>query len=98
MCRSGGRHHVPEPEKIMKLLFWLCLALISYAYFGYAIWLWLCVRFGTRRIRKEPFTPNVSIIIAARNEEANFPAKLKNLRLLDYPAELLQIVIASDGS
>jgi poly-beta-1,6-N-acetyl-D-glucosamine synthase len=82
----------------MKLLFWLCLALISYAYFGYAIWLWLSVRLRRRPIRKESFTPSVSIIIAVRNEEANLPAKLKNLRLLGYPVELLQIVIASDGS
>ncbi len=83
---------------LMKLLFWLCLALISYAYFGYAVWLWLCVCMSRRPIRKEPLTPSVSIIIAARNEEANLPVKLKNLRLLDYPPELLQIVIASDGS
>ena len=40
----------------------------------------------------------MSIIIAARNEEASLPAKLENLRLLDYPQNQLQIVIASDGS
>jgi cellulose synthase/poly-beta-1,6-N-acetylglucosamine synthase-like glycosyltransferase len=40
----------------------------------------------------------VSIIIAARNEESNLPAKLENLRLLDYPKDRLQVVIASDGS
>jgi poly-beta-1,6-N-acetyl-D-glucosamine synthase len=82
----------------MKVLFWLCLALISYAYFGYAVWLWLCVRFRSRPLRREPLTPSVSIVIAARNEEANLPAKLGNLHLLDYPQELLEIVIASDGS
>jgi len=82
----------------MKLVFWLCVALISYAYFGYAVWLWLCVRLRGRPIRRGNFTPRVSIVIAARNEEANLPAKLENLRLLDYPQELLQIVIASDGS
>jgi biofilm PGA synthesis N-glycosyltransferase PgaC len=82
----------------MKLLFWLCLALIGYAYFGYAAWLWLCVRFRSRPIRTGSFTPRVSIVIAARNEEANLPSKLENLRLLDYPMELLEIVVASDGS
>lgn len=82
----------------MKLLFWLCLALISYAYIGYALWLAICVRFCRRPIRKGHFTPRVSIVIAARNEEANLPAKLENLRLLDYPRTLLEIVIASDGS
>ena len=51
-----------------------------------------------RPILKRPIQPDVSIIIAARNEEENLPAKLENLRLLDYPKDRLQIVIASDGS
>lgn len=82
----------------MKLLFWLCLAVVAYAYFGYAIWLWLQVKLHSRPILQRPILPTVSIIIAARNEEANLPSKLENLRLLDYPQDRLQIVIASDGS
>jgi poly-beta-1,6-N-acetyl-D-glucosamine synthase len=82
----------------MKLTFWLCFALISYAYFGYAVWLWLCVRLRQRPVPKKYSAPNVSIIIAVRNEEANLPTKLENLRLLNYPPDRLQIVIASDGS
>ena len=82
----------------MKLLFWLCFAITAYAYIGYAIWLWLYLRFRRRPILKRFITPSVSIIMAARNEEANLPAKLENLRLLDYPQDRLQIVIASDGS
>jgi biofilm PGA synthesis N-glycosyltransferase PgaC len=82
----------------MKVLFWVCLALISYAYFGYALWLALCVRLRGRAIRKGHLIPTVSVVIAARNEATNLPAKLENLRLLDYPQTLLEIVIASDGS
>jgi poly-beta-1,6-N-acetyl-D-glucosamine synthase len=82
----------------MKLVFWLCFALAGYAYLGYAIWLWLHVRLRKRPILPKNITPDVSIIIAARNEEANLPAKLENLRLLDYPQDRLQIVIVSDGS
>ena len=83
----------------MKVLFWFCLALVAYTYFGYAIWLWLCVRLRTRRpILQSPIMPGVSIIIAARNEEATLPAKLENLCLLDYPQEQLQIIVVSDGS
>ena len=82
----------------MIFLFWLSLALAAYAYFGYAIWLWLYVRFKMRPVHKRPITPSVSIVIAARNEEANLPAKLENLRLLNYPKTQIQIVIASDGS
>jgi poly-beta-1,6-N-acetyl-D-glucosamine synthase len=86
------------PVRIMKMIFWGSLGLIGYAYFGYAIWLWLQVRLRRRPIHQSPITPNVSIIIAARNEQANLPAKLENLRLLNYPQDRLQIVIASDGS
>ena len=82
----------------MTFLFWLSLALAAYAYFGYAIWLWIYVRFNTRPVRSAPITPTVTVLIAARNEEANLPSKLKNLDCLDYPKQLLQIVIASDGS
>jgi biofilm PGA synthesis N-glycosyltransferase PgaC len=82
----------------MKLLFWASLALVAYAYFGYALWLWLYARIRKVPVRCEPITPLVSIIIAARNEEENLPAKLENLHRLNYPKHLLQIIIASDGS
>jgi cellulose synthase/poly-beta-1,6-N-acetylglucosamine synthase-like glycosyltransferase len=82
----------------MKLLFWLCLALAIYAYFGYAVLLWVQVRLRSRPVLHKSISPYVSIIIAARNEEANLPGKLENLRRLDYPRDHLQIVIASDGS
>jgi len=82
----------------MKMLFWICFALTGYAYFGYAVWLAICVRLRSRPVLRKHFTPDVSIVIAARNEEANLLAKLQNLRLLDYPKDRLQIVIVSDGS
>jgi biofilm PGA synthesis N-glycosyltransferase PgaC len=82
----------------VKVLFWVCLALISYAYFGYAVWLAIWVRLHRRPVRKGNITPSVSIIMAARNEEANLPSKLENLRLLNYPQGQLEVVVASDGS
>lgn len=82
----------------MKLLFWFSLFLTVYAYVGYAIWLSLYARLRRRPICRSHITPNVSIVIAARNEELNLPAKLDNLRQLKYPRKHLQIVIASDGS
>lgn len=82
----------------MKPVFWICLALTAYAYFGYAIWLWLIVRIRRRPVLQQPITPTVSIIIAARNEERNLPIKLDNLQHLAYPKDRIQIVIVSDGS
>ncbi len=82
----------------MVLTFWLCLALVAYAYFGYALWLALYVRLSPRPFATHAATPTVSIIIAARNEQANLAAKIQNLRTLNYPSDNLQVVIASDGS
>ena len=80
----------------MRLLFWLCLVIIGYAYAGYPL---LLRAFGRRRpVRCAPITPSVSIVIAARNEELTLPAKLTSLQGLDYPRNLLQIIVVSDGS
>ncbi|MGQ7848308.1 glycosyltransferase family 2 protein [Granulosicoccus sp. 3-233] len=42
--------------------------------------------------------PTVSIVIAAHNEAKNLPTKLTSLEALDYPAELVEWIIVSDGS
>ena len=41
---------------------------------------------------------SISVIVAAHNEEANIEAKLRNLFALDYPRELVEVLIGSDGS
>ena len=42
--------------------------------------------------------PGVSVIIAARNEARRLPARIDNLLGSDYPADRLEIIVASDGS
>jgi biofilm PGA synthesis N-glycosyltransferase PgaC len=91
-----GRH--PPWEIGVRILFWVCFAVIGYAYFGYLSLLWLEGRLCRRPVFQAPIFPTVSIIMAVRNEEASLPAKLENLRSLKYPVDKLQIVIASDGS
>ena len=82
----------------MREAFWFSLALITYAYAGYPLLLFVLARVRPRPISKSEAYPSVSIIMAARNEGLRLPQKLENLRRLDYPRHLLQIVIASDGS
>jgi len=48
-------------------------------------------------VRKSYLT-SVSIVVVAHNEEERIDARIKNLLALDYPDNLLEIVIASDGS
>lgn len=40
----------------------------------------------------------MSIVLSVYNEEAALPSKLANMLELDYPADRLEIIIASDGS
>ncbi len=82
----------------MALVFWLSLAFVAYTYFGYALLLVVLARFRKKPVHTAAILPTVSVVMAAHNEAINLPAKLANLRALDYPPELLQIVVVSDGS
>jgi cellulose synthase/poly-beta-1,6-N-acetylglucosamine synthase-like glycosyltransferase len=42
--------------------------------------------------------PGVTIIVAVRDEARRLPARIDNLLALDYPAALIDIIVASDGS
>ncbi|RYY19943.1 MAG: glycosyltransferase, partial [Cytophagaceae bacterium] len=42
--------------------------------------------------------PRVSILIAARNEEAALPRCLASVRALQYPAHLLEVLVGDDAS
>lgn len=81
-----------------RVIFWVALTFLLYTYAGYPLWLWLCRRWWFRPIRKANLTPSVSILIAAHNEAAVLARKLKNLAELNYPKELLEILVVSDGS
>jgi glycosyltransferase involved in cell wall biosynthesis len=81
-----------------RLLFWLSAGLIGYTYAGFPALVLARGRLRPRPHREEPVTPTVSIVIAARNEEASIAGKLDNLAALDYPADRLEVLIASDGS
>jgi poly-beta-1,6-N-acetyl-D-glucosamine synthase len=82
----------------VKLLFWLSIVLISYAYFLYPGWLYLRARLYPRPVRSRPIFPKISIVIAVRNEEKYLEEKLRNLQQLNYPVELLETLVVSDGS
>ncbi len=83
---------------IIEIVFWAFVGLIIYTYLGYPLVVFLLSRLFPRPIRKDDFTPSVSIIIAAYNEERDLRAKLDNMLSLDYPEEKLEIVVASDCS
>lgn len=81
-----------------ETVFWLSAAALSYTYAGYPFLLLLVSTLRSRSVRRAPFEPSVSVIITAYNEEHDLPAKLENTLALDYPRELLEIIVASDCS
>jgi poly-beta-1,6-N-acetyl-D-glucosamine synthase len=82
----------------MKFVFWASAVFIAYTYFGYAGWLWLRIHWARWPIQSGSYTPSVSIVMVVRNEAAVLDRKLRNLLDLDYPQELRDIVVVSDGS
>lgn len=86
---------------LVELVFWTCLALVVFAYVGYPVALWVLARcFGKRPTppARSAQLPRVSLLIAAHNEEAEIEARIQSALRMDYPKDLLEIVIASDGS
>ncbi len=82
----------------MKVLFWSSLFLIFFAYAGYPIWLYFRARFCAIPVRRSEIFPSVTILLAVRNEQENLPGKLQNLKALEYPKNILEIIVVSDGS
>lgn len=69
-----------------------------YTYIGYPLLVYLISLIFPKSVRKEPFEPNVTVLITAYNEEEAIGDKLENTLRIDYPREKLEILVASDGS
>src|ERR1051325_6145636 len=83
---------------LAEIIFVGVALLIAYTYIGYPLLVFVLSRLFSRPVRQDDFTPKVSVIIAAHNEELNLGAKIENTLALDYPREKLEIVVASDCS
>jgi cellulose synthase/poly-beta-1,6-N-acetylglucosamine synthase-like glycosyltransferase len=85
-----------------QVIFWMCVAVIGYAYLVYPPVIFFISRcLGRRSIPSEiseSGLPAVSLLIAVHNEEEVIERRIANALALDYPEDRLQIVIASDGS
>lgn len=83
----------------MELLFWLSTISIIYIYIGYPILLsFLAKIMKQRTISEGGPLPEVSLIIAAHNEEAVIRQKIENCLDLAYPLEKIEIIVVSDYS
>jgi glycosyltransferase involved in cell wall biosynthesis len=83
---------------MIEVFFWCSVAFIVYAYAGYPLLLKALSLFRSRPVRKGPFSPKVSLIVTAYNEEKRIEAKLKNALEQIYLKGNLEIIVASDCS
>ena len=83
---------------IAKGLFWGSLGALAWTHVGYPVAMGVIARVRPRPVRKADQTPSVALVISAHNEEAVIRRRVENALALDYPADALEIVVASDGS
>ena len=81
-----------------QIVFWGSLAVLAYVYVGYPLVVYLVSVVRPRRVERGEVEPSVTVLITAYNEEEAIAAKIENTLKLDYPAEKLEILVASDGS
>jgi cellulose synthase/poly-beta-1,6-N-acetylglucosamine synthase-like glycosyltransferase len=65
---------------------------------GYPAAAWMRALLRPLPHTQSPIEPTVSVVVVAYNEAGRVAARLDNLLALDYPADKLQIILASDGS
>src|SRR5262245_28429577 len=85
-------------EIFFQSLFVFAVMLIIFVYAGYPALMFAISRLSPRPVIRADIQPRMSLIIAARNESRDIAAKLENSLALNYPRNLLQIIVASDCS
>lgn len=88
--------------EFFKLFFWVCIAVIFYNYAGYAMIAFLMTKLRKKRPAgpsdSVPYTPSVSFIVAAFNEEACIQDKINNSLEQIYPRDQIEFIFVADGS
>jgi cellulose synthase/poly-beta-1,6-N-acetylglucosamine synthase-like glycosyltransferase len=90
--------------RTIEILFWTLFFIVFYTYLGYGLLLSIVAKIkeifypGKKSELYEINLPEVTLLIAAYNEEQIIPQKMENTLNLNYPKELLKIVWVTDGS
>ena len=89
--------------QFLQYLFWISIIIVFYTYIGYGILLYLLVKIKEKLHPEQPLTlpetlPDVTLLIAAYNEEKIIKSKMDNCATLDYPKDKLHVIWVTDGS
>ncbi|MEE9169304.1 MAG: glycosyltransferase family 2 protein [bacterium] len=83
---------------VLSWTFWFSMAVLIYVYAGFTLLVIAYARLRNYQVRQRPITPNMTLIIAAFNEEHSISSRIENALNLNYPATKLELIVASDGS
>lgn len=83
---------------VVEATFWTCAIVLTYIYLIYPGLMWIAGHLRTRRKHRLTDRPSVTLVVPAHNEAEVLNAKLANIFQIDYPADRLEIIVASDGS
>ncbi|QDT06278.1 Beta-monoglucosyldiacylglycerol synthase [Rubripirellula lacrimiformis] len=81
----------------LQIVFWLAALAVAIPLVLYPVGLFAMSRLRSRCAAGHA-TPTATLVISAFNEEDVIRQKLENSLALDYPSELLEILVISDGS
>jgi cellulose synthase/poly-beta-1,6-N-acetylglucosamine synthase-like glycosyltransferase len=81
-----------------RVIFWLAAFLLFYVYAGYPLLLALVGLFVRRPRAEAGYTPKISVLIAAYNEEEAIERKIQQTLALEYPHGKLEVLVLSDCS
>lgn len=82
----------------MEILFFILIFATIYSYLIYPLVLLFLKAVFSKPWAQNDINPSVTIVISAHNEEAVIAEKIRNSFDLDYPGDLLKIIVTSDGS
>jgi len=80
------------------VIFWVSAAALAYTPFGYLACLAVLSRFARGPVKRAPICPSVTLIIPVHNGAGLIRRRSRNLRELDYPPELLEVIVVDDCS
>jgi biofilm PGA synthesis N-glycosyltransferase PgaC len=83
---------------IPAILFLLSCAFLCYVIVGYPLLLKILSKTRATPIQKGEYLPSVAVIVPIRNGAQYIRRKLDSILQLDYPRELTEILVISDGS
>jgi len=87
---------------ILVVLIIIALSILFYSYLGYGMVLFVLVRLkkaiAPRKVVESAEWPEVTMLVAAYNEQDCVEDKIKNSLSLDYPAGKIKFLFVTDGS